>query len=61
LPADTPIALCFPTGPPQKRSLVGLHPKWRDVVCFGYILDGAISYLGTFLGGDDSCSHSACF
>src|ERR1700688_11271 len=22
--------------------LVGLHPKWRDVVSFGYILDGAI-------------------
>jgi hypothetical protein len=23
-------------------NLVGLHPKWRDVARFGYILDGAI-------------------
>jgi hypothetical protein len=25
--------------------LVGLHLKWRDVVPFGYILDGAIRVL----------------
>ena len=41
-PADTPIALCSPTEPPRKLVLVGLHLKWRDVVPFGYILDGAI-------------------
>src|SRR5208283_5249470 len=44
-PADTPIALCSPTGPPRKLVLAGLHLKWRDVVPFGYILDGAIRTL----------------
>jgi hypothetical protein len=31
--------------PPENRLGLGLHPKWRDVSPFGYVLDGLIRQL----------------
>jgi hypothetical protein len=41
-PGNTPTYTFAPSAPSQNRLWLGLHLKWRDVIPFGYILDGLL-------------------